>query len=69
MSKLDIEFFDASLVCARLEKRKLAAIKYLASKIETEEWAKVSECANELRNIETELSVWEKFRRGDDVLS
>lgn len=66
--KMNIEFFDASLVCKRLEMRKTKLVQYMQVQIENEHWSKVAETAGELRELEAELQVWSKFRRGTDLL-
>lgn len=65
---MNVEFFDASLVCLKLEKRKSGMIEYMQLKIEEQDWHGVADAANDIRELEAELKVWEKFRRDGDLI-
>lgn len=66
---IDMEFFDASLVLAKLDKRKSTVIEFLKLKIEEESWREVQDAAMSLRELEAECKVWKKFVRSSDTLS
>lgn len=55
------KFFDADLIVAKLQKRKLGMVDYLRLKIEEEDWHGVADAAMDIREIEAELKVWETF--------
>ena len=65
---LDLEFFDASLVLLRLEKRQKTYAEFLKFKVEEQDWESVTNIACRLREIEAQIKVWERFTRGTDLI-